>query len=395
MFRNASSSEPSLRVLQVLRSPVGGLFRHVRDLVRALGERGHEIGIVADATTGGPEAEATLRALAPFAPLGISRVPMPRDLGLGDAAAFRHVLERAQAARADILHGHGAKGGAYARLVGTALRRRGLRPARVYTPHGGSLHYSPLSPVGLVYIALERALRRLTDAAVFESAYGRDTYARKVGALPAVSPVVHNGLAPCEFEPVAPARDAADFLFVGELRVLKGVDLLLRALARLDRDGMSSSLVVVGAGPDEAVFRALAEELRLGSRVRFAGAMPARRAFGLGRCMVVPSRAESLPYIVLEAAAAAKPLIATRVGGIPEILGDGPHLVRPAEEPLAEAMRDFLHDPPSAAARSAALAMGLRRSFGIDAMAEGVVLAYRNALEPRPTPLNRTRLQTP
>jgi glycosyltransferase involved in cell wall biosynthesis len=108
--------------------------------------------------------------------------------------------------------------------------------------------------------------------------------------------------------------------------------------------------------------------------------MPARRAFGLGRCMVVPSRAESLPYIVLEAAAAAKPLIATRVGGIPEILGDGPHLVRPAEEALAAAMLGVLRDPAGAAARSAAAVAGLRRSFSIDAMTEGVVLAYRNAL---------------
>ena len=380
MFRNVSSSEPRLRVLLVLRSPVGGLFRHVRDLARALGERGHAVGIVADATTGGPEAEATFRALAPLAPLGISRVPMPRDLGLSDAAAFAHVLERARAARADILHGHGAKGGAYARLVGTALRRQGLEPARIYTPHGGSLHYSPFSPVGMVYIGLERALRRLTDAAIFESAYGCDTYARKVGTLPGLSPVVHNGLAESEFEPVAAGEDAADFLFVGELRVLKGVDLLLRALARLGRDGMRPSLVVVGAGPDEAAFRALVGELRLEAQVRFVGAMPARRAFGLARCMVVPSRAESLPYIVLEAAAAAKPLIATRVGGIPEILGDGPHLVRPAEEALAAAMLGVLRDPAGAAARSAAAVAGLRRSFSIDAMAEGVVLAYRNAL---------------
>ena len=366
-------------MLLVLRSPVGGLFRHVRDLARALGERGHEVGIVADATTGGPEAEATFRALAPLAPLGISRVPMPRDLGPGDAAAFAHVLERARAARADILHGHGAKGGAYARLVGTALRRQGLEPARIYTPHGGSLHYSPFSPVGMVCIGLERALRRLTVAAIFESAYGRDTYARKVGTLPGLSPVVHNGLAESEFEPVAAGEDAADFLSVGELRFLKGVDLLLRALARLGRDGIRPSLVV-GAGPDEAAFRALVGELRLEAQVRFVGAMPARRAFGLARCMVVPSRAESLPYIVLEAAAAAKPLIATRVGGIPEILGDGPHLVRPAEEALAAAMLGILRDPAGAAARSAAAVAGLRRSFSIDAMAEGVVLAYRNAL---------------
>ena len=59
----------------------------------------------------------------------------------------------------------------------------------------------------------------------------------------------------------------------------------------------------------------------LGASVRFAGAMPARAAFALGRLMVAPSRAESLPYIILETAAAAVPLITTNVGGIPEVFG--------------------------------------------------------------------------
>ena len=59
----------------------------------------------------------------------------------------------------------------------------------------------------------------------------------------------------------------------------------------------------------------------LARAVRFMPAMPAREAQALGRIMVVPSRAESLPYVVLEAAAAGKPLITTKVGGIPEIYG--------------------------------------------------------------------------
>src|SRR5581483_9081025 len=141
-------AENPLRILHVLRSPVGGLFRHVCDLARAQAERGHRVGIVADASTGGERAAAAFAALAPHLALGLTRVPMSRELGPSDVSAQRHVASRSRESDADVLHGHGAKGGAYARLVSG-------RAIRVYTPHGGSLHYSRSSPVGFVYLTLE------------------------------------------------------------------------------------------------------------------------------------------------------------------------------------------------------------------------------------------------
>ena len=127
-----------------------------------------------------------------------------------------------------MLHGHGAKGGAYARLA-----RAAGSAIRVYTPHGGSLHYGWNSPVGFLYLAAERVLMRRTDLFLFESAYGRDVFHAKVGKPRALVRVVHNGVTEAEFEPVAPAPEASDLVFVGELRVLKGVDVLLDAIARL------------------------------------------------------------------------------------------------------------------------------------------------------------------
>ncbi len=80
--------------------------------------------------------------------------------------------------------------------------------------------------------------------------------------------------------------------------------------------------MLVGSGPDEASLDDRARRaLGAASQVRFMRPMPARDAFALGRVLVVPSRAESLPYIVLEAAGARIPLVATDVGGIPEIFG--------------------------------------------------------------------------
>ena len=128
----------------MLRAPVGGLFRHVADLASGQAARGHQVGLVVDASTGGPRAEQILRDLSPRMALGISRVPMRRQIGPSDVAAVAHVTRRAAAVGADVVHGHGAKGGAYARLA------RGGAAIRVYTPHGGSLHYDWRSPSGFL-----------------------------------------------------------------------------------------------------------------------------------------------------------------------------------------------------------------------------------------------------
>src|SRR5262249_17312600 len=74
----------SLNILHVLRAPVGGLFRHVRDLARGQVARGHRVGLIADSSTGGVEAEAALAALARELAHGLTRVPMSRHIGVGD-----------------------------------------------------------------------------------------------------------------------------------------------------------------------------------------------------------------------------------------------------------------------------------------------------------------------
>jgi glycosyltransferase involved in cell wall biosynthesis len=363
--------ERALRILHVLRAPVGGLFRHVIDLARGQAARGHRVGIVADANTGGARADAAFASLD--LALGLTRVPMSRHIGASDVAAQRHVARRAAEMQADVVHGHGAKGGAYARLVPAG------RAIRVYTPHGGSLHYDRRSPVGIMYLALEAMLMRRTELFLFESAFGRDAFAGKIGAPNSLVRVVHNGVTSAEFAAVTPADDATDVVFVGELRALKGVDVLLDALARLAREGHALSATIVGDGPDAAAFKTQAE--RLGLSARFMAPMAARMAFTLGRCLAVPSRAESLPYIVLEAAAAGVPLIATHVGGIPEIFG--PHagrLVPPADAvALARAIAATTSDIAGARNEALTLRARIQANFSADAMTDGVLAAYAEA----------------
>ncbi len=234
---------------------------------------------------------------------------------------------------AHVIHGHGAKGGAYARLASVPNGT-----IRAYTPHGGSLHYRPTSPVGLLYLGLERVLMPRGDLFLFESAYSWDVFRAKVGTPKGIARVVHNGIGEADFELVEPAADATDLLFIGELRMLKGVDVLIEAVALLHRKGRRVSATIVGSGPDEGAFHAGVKTHGLAQAVRFLPAMPARQAFSLGRVMIVPSRSESLPYIVLEAAGAGLPLIATRVGGIPEIFGlDSARLVPPENVPALAA----------------------------------------------------------
>lgn len=371
----------SLNILHVFRAPVGGLFRHVCDLAHGQAARGHKVGVIADAASGGERADAALADLVKVLALGLTRVPMTRDLGTADIAAVRHVGQRATAQGIDVLHGHGAKGGAYARLA------RSQAAIRVYTPHGGSLHYRWGTPAGLVYLSAESVLRRRTDLFLFESNYGRDSFASKIGdpGSNALVRVVHNGVADAEFLPIKSAADASDLVFVGELRKLKGVDVLIAAMASLARDGRSLTATIVGAGPDRAAFEAAVGAHGLGTAVRFVGAKPARAAFALGRLLVVPSRAESLPYIVLEAGAAGLPIIATNVGGIPEIFGPDAGELVPPDDPaaLADAIARAMQDRGGRHSASLRLKSRLRASFSVDAMTDAVIDGYRAALARR------------
>jgi len=367
-----------LNILHVFRAPVGGLFRHVLDLAREQVARGHRVGVIADSNTGGQRADETLGELAPSLAFGVTRIPMRRHIGLGDAAVLAQVMRRIAQTRADIVHGHGAKGGAYARM---ALNTGGA--VRAYTPHGGSLLFSHDSLAGKFYLASEKLLMLRGDLFLFESAYSAEVFRRKIGKPRGLVRIVHNGVSRKEFAPIVPASDATDLVFMGEFRPVKGIDILIDAIARLDRQGRPVSATLVGDGPDRDALRAQVERLGLGRSVIFRPPMPAREAQALGRIMVIPSRAESLPYVVLEAAAAGMPLITTKVGGIPEIYGPlTDHLAAPQDVgALAEMITRNMDKPAATAELARRLRDRVAELFSVDAMVDGVLDAYRAGLE--------------
>ena len=366
-----------LNIIHVFRAPVGGLFRHVRDLARAQAERGHRVGLIADSTTGGERAEAFFQELAPHLALGLTRIPMQRKPGIGDIKALRQVAGRIVAAEGDVVHGHGAKGGAYARMCYGAPRA-----LRVYTPHGGSLLYGHDTLAGRIYLGTERLMMRRGGLFLFESAYSAAMFRAKIGTPRAPVRVVHNGVSRIEFEPIVARPDATDLVFLGEMRMLKGVDVLIDAIDRLRRDGRNVTATLVGDGPDRTLFVAQVERMNLGGAVRFLPAMTARQAQVHGRLMVAPSRQESLPYVVLETAAAAMPLITTNVGGIPEIYGPlSERLVPPGDAAaLAAAIARAMDRETETADATRRLQERVASSFSIDSMVDGVLAAYRDGI---------------
>ena len=370
-----------MRILHCLRAPVGGLFRHVVDLAREQISNGHQVGIIADATAGGAAADAIFAALAPLLALGVTRVRMPRQIGVADYSALIATQLLAARLSVDVLHGHGAKGGAYARLAASRLKRAGSTLKAFYTPHGGSLHFEPGTVQGTLFLGLESRLAALSDGIIFESAYSERAYRDKVGVPQCPVRVIPNGLLPEDFAKVTPSTEACDVLFVGELRHLKGVDVLLEALARIKAPHAPTAMMV-GAGPDAETFKAKAAELGLSERVTFPGALPAANAFTLGRCIVVPSRAESFPYIVLEAAAAGLPMLLTGVGGIPEITAGLPiPLLQPGDSAaLAGQLQAFLADPAPLQAQAKALRAQVAARYTVKNMAADILDFYRSSV---------------
>ncbi len=380
---NPCRTGESLRILHVFRAPVGGLFRHVVDLARLQAAAGHRVGIVCDANTGGERAERALADLAPQLALGVLRLPMRRNPHLvSDAAALMGVRQRVREVGADVLHGHGAKGGVYARLCPVQGG-----PIRAYTPHGGSYNYRPGTPLHRLYMGIERLLARATDVFLFESEFVAARHRTYAGGPERLARIVHNGIAASEFEPVGTVAAAFDLVYVGELREAKGLPYLLQALSRLKAEGRRLRLLMVGSGPDTESLTRLADELGVRDAIAFEPPQPIRPVLGRGRVMVVPSLAESLPYVVLEAAAACQPLVATNVGGIPEIFGAfSGGLVPPRDVgALSGAIARILDEPAETRdGRAKALSDSVRARFSMNRMGADVLCGYAAAMAARP-----------
>jgi glycosyltransferase involved in cell wall biosynthesis len=376
----STASDQPLRILHAVRAPVGGIFRHILDLAQGQVDHGHHVGIIADSLTGGERADAALKEIAPRLKLGVHRIAIRREPFPTDILVWMQFMRLIAKLKPQVLHGHGAKAGAFVRL-----KPRSRDIIRVYTPHGGSLHYPLNTPKGAIYSRLERALMNSTDLFLFESAFARGTYQRTIGTPKGLVRCVFNGVTAGEFDPITGAADATDVVYVGEFRHIKGADLLIDAVARLHADGKPVTLTLAGDGEEHDHLKAQVQRLGLTEAVRFIGHVKARYGFSKGKLLVVPSRGDSMPYVVIEAAAAGIPMVAANVGGIPEIFAShrdalfAPNIVAA----MADAIEIALDDPAAAQARARALRERIFLHFSQKAMVDGVLAAYGEAFADR------------
>ncbi len=369
-----------MRIIHIFRAPIGGLFRHVIDLAKEQARRGHDVGVFCDSTFAGERNEALLAELATSLTLGVERYPMHRNPHISDIGALRCIAAFCSRVSAEVMHGHGSKGGFYARLGGV-IGSKG--PVRTYTPHGGSLNYKPGSFIHKLYMGIERILEKGTDLFLFESQFVADRFAEFVGSTTALTRIVLNGLHKEEVQPITAKKDALDFLYIGEFRFAKGIDNLLLAMSKLKQlRTQPPTLVLVGQGPDEQALREQVAQLGLDPFISFHKPMAAREAFSLAHTMIVPSRFESMPYVVIEAAGATIPLISTDVGGIPEIFGDERERLIAADdiEALVAAMQAALDSSHAQRMEPAIrLASHIEENFCVLKMTTTVLDAYTAA----------------
>ncbi len=373
-----------LRILHCFRSPVGGVFRHIRDLAEEQSKAGHQVGILCDSLTGGAHEDRLFDDVRPFLALGVTRLPIRRHISLSDMTTLWKSYKTIKSLRPDVLHGHGAKGGLLARIIGSVLRVKKYRVARLYTAHGGSLHFSRTSPQGILVHSLERLLEFLTDGLIFICDFERRSYERKIGKPRTRTALIYNGISDSDFRTVPTRSDSVHFVYIGMLRDLKGPDLFVEAFAKTERRiGRPLSALMIGDGPDRDKYRTMMIERGLGQRIGLLPAMRVQDAFALSQTVVVPSRAEAMPYIVLEALAAEKAVIASRVGGIPEALGENSAALAVPDDTddLSRVMAEALTEPDWA--RRVMPDIGtIRSAFSASIMARDTVNLYYNILGP-------------
>ena len=196
----------------------------------------------------------------------------------------------------------------------------------------------------------------------------------------------------------APVFDKAEFMkdcglktddrilmTAGRLHRQKGYDHLIQAMPMVQAAFPTVTLLILGEGDEENNLKKLARSLELTDRIQFMGLRPdVDRILHCIDLFVLPSRWEGLPNVVLEAMAAGKPVVATEVGGIPELVVHGvTGVIVPPQDvhALAEAIKALLSDEPRALTMGAAGRERVQRHFGIDAMIAKTEALYQELLK--------------
>ena len=368
-----------LRVAYVLGTSGGGTGAHVAMLAGACAGRVAAVTVYGPAATG----RRFFRAgLVTFVPVEIADRPRPAR----DAAAVLRLRRLLARARPDVVHAHGLRAGALAAL---ALARPGRAPALLVTVHNAP---SAGGAAGLAYGVLERIVARRADAVTCVSGdlaarmrrLGAHDGGRALIPAPAAEPPAKQDVAAARAGLGGAGRPVV--LAAGRLAAQKGFAVLLDAATRWQRRDPVPLVAIAGEGPLAGPLRAQARAAGLDTTfLGQRGDVPALLA--AADVVVVPSEWEGQPLVVQEALRAGRPIVASRVGGIPDLTGDdGALLVLPGDPgELAAAVLAVLDDP-GLAARLAAAAGARAGALPTPAAAVASALDSYCRLTARPAP---------
>lgn len=310
----------------------------------------------------------------------LARYPHP----FRDFAALLALLRLIRTLRPAIVHAHSTKAGMLARVAARLARV----PVVLFTAHGWAFTSGRSRWKRVLLAAIERCLARVTTRIICVSRYDREL-ALQFRVAPAEKlEVIHNGLDPSLFAGRTPGEGSRKrrrsqelvMTFVGRLRSPKDPFTLIRAFSKLDR----GRLVIVGDGPQRQNVLELIDELDLAHRVELTGErkdVPSLLA--ASDVFVLTSNWEGLPLTIIEAMLAGLPVVATRVGGVPELIEDGvTGFLVPRQEPedLADVLRRFVMDENMTSRMGQAGKEKAMREFSLGQMLSQVQALYERML---------------
>ena len=361
------------RVLQLLGPSAGGIRQHVAFLTQALRDRGWAVA------TAGPA--GVLEGLG-----GVDHV-VPVPSGLQPLGVLPAIFRLRRIARSySLVHAHGLTAG----WIASVARRRRSPFGLVLTVHNVVLD-EVAGRSALVLRALERRLVKRVDFVIAVSPQIADDVGRTAPRIPRavvgpLGPPPQPTRSPDETRAALGVEDNPLVVCVARLHPQKGLDVLLQALPAVAGAVPRVRLALVGEGPLRAELERIVERHGLGSRVVFAPPLNPANEMAAADVVVIPSRWESGPLVLSEALLLGRPVVATPVGSVTELVTDGETgWLVPIENAaaLATAITAALTHPAEAARRGAAGRQRAELIVDPDRRVSLVTDAYRATLDRR------------
>ena len=360
----------------VVSQPIdGGTCHHILHLVDSLDQAKFSITVACPANS------ELWKALEPIGRVRRFAINGGRRPALADLGSFLRLLPLV--AHADIIHAHSSKAGCLARLAAVIT---GRSSSCVFTPHGWSF-WAFRGWRHRLLVSLERLAARWCRSIIAVSAFERDAGLQRRIGRPEQYRVVPNGIMLERFDRCRRPVDGR-VMFVGRLADQKRPDLAIRALAILRERRPGAHLEMAGDGPLRQPTERLVSDMGLSHAVRLLGSRnDVAELLSRASCLLLTSSYEACPLSALEGMAAGVPVLATRFGGVSEIIDDGRtgRIVDPDPRAIADALETLLLDALGARVIGAAGQAEVQRRFSRDRMAAETAAVYEEIIASAPS----------